>query len=330
MRVRAWRALAAIAALLTLCGCSMTQLAYDNLDTLVHWELRDYVRLNDRQSAQFDAGFDAAWAWHRHSELPKYADDLRALAAALDAPLSRTDLEALRARLRAHQRQTMARIAELACDLGPSLDDRQVASLLAKFEADQADYARRAVDVPAARQRRDAERELLKQLRRWLGTVTPTQRTLISDWSAERPLVNGIWLDTRRQWRTTLADVLAARTEPTFCTRLSPLIVERDATLTQAQADALDANQARWLDLTEALQTTLTSSQRDTLRARLLELTRDLDALSASEHAGEPEPASAPEAETGTAPDAPAAPEAPPPPTAAAPHALGVIPQTIV
>ncbi len=281
MRARRLRGWLGLTALLCLSGCSMTQLAYNRLDLIVRWEVSDYLRLDPVQQARFDSDFATLWAWHREKELPLYAEELRSLAAALERPQTRAELEALLLRARARQAQVLERAADIACALGPQLDEAQVTELLSTMAEAREDYAQTAVEPSEARQRRDHERELLQQLRRWLGDITTAQHDLIMRWSAERPLVNAPWLEAQRQFGDAVAAALEVRQQPDFCMRIRPLIVDRSQLWPPDLRAVFAANQAQWLNLTEALQPSLTAPQRRHLHERLLELAEDFEALAA-------------------------------------------------
>ena len=102
--IRSLRFSLSFALLLALAGCSTgLRLAYQNLDRLAMWTLDDYVSLDKAQKAAFRREFSALQAWHRSTELPLYAADLRSLASAFEQdPAPREALERAMSQVEAH------------------------------------------------------------------------------------------------------------------------------------------------------------------------------------------------------------------------------------
>ncbi len=279
MRQRRLRWLPVLGVLLALGACSLTQLAYNRLDLVARWHLSDYVSLDDDQERQFDAAFAELWDWHRRTELPQYAEQLRMLAAAVEQPLTQPVLERLLQRVQLRQAAVLDRVATLACSLAPSLTDAQVDELLAALAEARFEFSENEVEAPESQQRRDDERELLSQSRRWLGSLTAAQRKLISEWGAQHSLIAAQWLAAQQRWDAAVAARLAERDQADFCTRARPLITERPALWTAAERSAFTTSRLQWMALTEALSQTATAAQRKYLRKRLLALADDFEAL---------------------------------------------------
>ena len=92
--MRVLRFAAACLALL-LAGCSATELAYNNADTLIRWQAGRYLDLKNPQAEEFNARLAAFLVWHRSTALPQYAR----LASEAGARLERaaaTELSAAR------------------------------------------------------------------------------------------------------------------------------------------------------------------------------------------------------------------------------------------
>ena len=64
---------------LSAAGC--TKLVYNRLDTLAGWYMEGLVSLDDTQRADLRSWLGQTLQWHRRSELARYAQFLRELAA---------------------------------------------------------------------------------------------------------------------------------------------------------------------------------------------------------------------------------------------------------
>lgn len=275
-----WRWLFCGAAVLLLAACSATQLAYNRLDSIARWRLGDYVELDREQQRVFDSGFAEAWRWHRQQALPQYAAALRQFAGRLGKTPDRSELEQLGAQYGEHWTALLEQLLPIGCRIGPTLSDAQVASIIKGADKDLREYAQKKVEPPPDEQRAEAERELIKGMSRWLGSLTPQQRSDARAWNAARPLTAADWLDFRQRWRDRLAEILADRQHEDFCPRLRTLVVDGTALQTPEQQAQSADKRRRWMDLFIATGASATQQQREHLRKRLLQLAGDFDELS--------------------------------------------------
>jgi hypothetical protein len=265
---------------LWLAGCSLAQFAYNRIDVLARWELSSYVDLDPQQQALFDREFRKHWDWHRRNELPLYVQSLRALADAEEPP-DRETLDAIERQYRARMTSTLRAVGAIACALGPTFSDEQVAEFLAAIDEDVAEYAETYVEPSPERQRQETERQLRKHLARWFGNLSSEQRTLIRTWTARRELTAEAWLAYRRAWRDALAVTLADRAQPSYCERVTTLMSDAAMLWTSEQKAAFDRNREQWLDLFGRLGATLSPAQRAHAKERILALANDFERLAA-------------------------------------------------
>ena len=121
-------------------GCSMAlRFGYNHADWFVYRSLKPYINLNDEQRVDFDQRFDEIWQWHRTSELPRYAAELRRLAAETANPPEAYTAELVKQQtfrfgeifIRASEHLLPDAVAILE-----DLNDKQVEKLLAQLQED--------------------------------------------------------------------------------------------------------------------------------------------------------------------------------------------------
>lgn len=222
------RLLAIVLIGLAVVGCSRIGLVYDRLDTLLYLRLGGYVDLDKRQQAELRPRFDALWAWHRHSQLPLYAGDLRQLQRQSGAAMTPEQVRVIADRVRNHGRVLAIEFSRMAVPTLASLSDEQVRALLAEIDQRMAKEKRKQAKLSNdewAEQRAD---QALDRLEEWAGSVTPAQRTRIEQWSqaSVRPPS-----DPNAKRRAAFAELLQQRAAPDFPQRverfsLQPLTVE--------------------------------------------------------------------------------------------------------
>ena len=108
-----WGFLALLIAAALLSGCSTTRL-YNNADRLLAWRADSLLGLSGEQRGAFREDLGPVLAWHRQTQLPRWADALERLALAVeDDAVSPGLVETLETDLRAD-------VAELTRALAPA------------------------------------------------------------------------------------------------------------------------------------------------------------------------------------------------------------------
>ena len=278
---RAAQCAALVLALLTLAGCSLLGIIYNRLDWAVGNELSRYVDLDDEQERLFEREFAALWAWHRSTELPAYARDLRALAAAADRPLTTDVVDAYSQRYLDLWVRVVRQGQAPICALLATLSDEQVGEMLDEAGEDLEKFERKYVRPGEAAVRRNAERDQVRVIRRWTGPLDKQQRLLVTHWALQRPYVSPAWLEYRRGWVAQFGKVLASRSEPGFCERFAPLVQDPGEQMPAALRELSDRNRQTWVQLLIDLSRTLSDKQRRHVKNKILEFAQDFEDLSA-------------------------------------------------
>ncbi|MBA4284288.1 MAG: hypothetical protein C0434_01995 [Xanthomonadaceae bacterium] len=275
------RSLAAALSLLLLLatvGCSTgLKLAYDNLERLALWEVDSEIDLDDAQKAAFRDEFRALHQWHRQTQLPLYAADLRALADAIDgnADLGAAII-AMLGKAEAHGKQLWERAQPGAERLLTRLGDAQVTAYDARQRTAIDEEAREHADDSLEDRRKLWLREWRNSLDRWIGKLNDRQRALLdAAWISEQPQLRtpAEHAAARLARHQRLIAGLATRSEPGLTDRLIAAADPRE----RARSDAAQARErvllARLLDAAD-------TRQRDRLKATVRELADDFERLS--------------------------------------------------
>lgn len=255
------------------------KLLYPRLDWYAHWKLGRYVKLDERQDILVKDRLDHFWAWHRHEELPRYAADLRAIAAADADSIDASTLEAWGQRMGTYGETFVVHGLPGLCALVQTLDDRQVSSIGEQMQEDLRKFADEHVEPDADAQRREEEKHLARQVRRWFGPLNDAQEQTLRAWRDAHPLLGPESLELRRAWRGAFLGVLSHRADPEQCTALEGLMLDPRELRSPATQALFDRSEAQ---LREALARIIAQSdaeQRAHARKELLQLADDLDEL---------------------------------------------------
>jgi hypothetical protein len=277
-RLLARCALACLVAL-GLGGCALG-LVYPRLDTVVGFYLQGLVSLDDAQSAQLKRTLAGNLEWHKRSELARYAQFLRDVAAAVDGGTGSNDwLEASR-RTEQYFRKIFEQAAPGYTSLAVTFNDAQVAELLENLEAaDEKTWREFARRTPAERAAR-REKSMLRAIERFTGPLDAAQRSSVRAHVAESPSFMPEWRANRRLWRAELAETLSGRrTDPGFEQRMFVLIARPDDLWTPQYRSAVEQRRESLARLMATIDASLTPQQRAAARRQLLALADEVQGL---------------------------------------------------
>jgi choline dehydrogenase-like flavoprotein len=272
---------AGVILLLVLCVTGCTRLLYNRLDTLAGWYLESLVELDDQQRGDLRSWLDQTLEWHRQSELTRYAQFLRDLAAESAQPGTRASYERIEQRIESFGTDLVNQAAPSATELLLSLTPEQIDELTESLE--EKSIERNADDQEAIEDGTWAQRQTRstqKQLKRWTGAVTSAQKQQIQDTVAALEPANSDWLESLKHWRAALRTALSS-SESREATeqRVVELLRAPDSEWTEDYRAKSNRNRERFLDLLGSLDTSLTAAQRSHLQRELIELAQQLESL---------------------------------------------------
>lgn len=285
---RTWHVLVGaplLACLLITAGCS-ARFLYNRLDTLAGWYFESLVSLNDGQRTELRAWLERTLAWHRESELARYAVFIDDVAVMVAQPNPRETYDAMRTRFQGLLDSLIAKTAPEASRLLLRLSPEQVDELLANLEEKALESTQEsAEEVADGKWRPDQTKNIIKQMKRWTGDASKPQKELIAATVAQLEPTYAEWADSQRAWRQALREALAQRAateDDATSSRVLELLEDPDRQWTSAYAAKVARNRERYQQLIMALDATLSAEQREHLRTELTNLANTLTRLAKS------------------------------------------------
>lgn len=166
--------------LLLLSGCSVINVAYNNVDMAVRWLADDYFDFNTRQQAQFNLDLQRVHAWHRREELPKYAMLCTETARRVEAGLKPADLDWMDNAMEARREALMHYAAgDLASVLG-TMEPAQFSVMDTKFAKENAKFRKEHLDGTPETLEKKRVKKSLERIEDWVGTLEPNQKERIT------------------------------------------------------------------------------------------------------------------------------------------------------
>jgi len=269
-----------VLAALVVAGCGGVRVVYDQLDVLLPWYFRDYVELDTGQRGQLQRSIETLLAWHRETEVGRYASFFRELAADAAAPLPPGRLEAARQDLEAFWDDIARRVAPDAAALLVTLSEEQVDSLFERMEREDRKLARESASRSAAERAERRARALTRQVERWTGRLDSSQREIVVACARDLRGDTEGWLASRASWQAALREALAVRKDtPALAARLGHLLADGEDFWTPSYRDSFQADRQRVLRMLEEVDRSLSARQRAHLQERLQRWALDLDAI---------------------------------------------------
>lgn len=268
--------------LLTLAGCSLTRVAYDNADTALRFMISEIFDLDGVQSGELKVRIAQLHRWHRASELPVYAALLREAARRAAQGITADDVAWGIGNLRARYRRFAAEAAGELAPVLATLGTAQLAALEHKFAENNERYAKEYLPAdPATRRRAQVERAV-ERFEYFTGALTPDQRARIGLFVAAHEAHVVLRFEDRQRWQHEAVALLRAhRGEQELGRRLVELFARPEL----RRSEEFVREDKRWEDdlaqLIVDLDGTLTPRQRARVVRRLDGYAEDCAALAA-------------------------------------------------
>ncbi|MFZ9059668.1 MAG: DUF6279 family lipoprotein [Steroidobacteraceae bacterium] len=283
-RVWAPRWVLLVVATMLLSACGGVRFFYDRLDMLLPWYLGGYVELEPSQRSDLERRVDVLLAWHRSTEIRRYAAFFRELEAAAERPVEPGRFEAWRREAESYWQDLALKAVPEAGALLASLSDTQVRELMDGLREDQAELAEDIAKRSPAERLERRRKSLEKQFKRWLGRLEPRQLAMIDEASLELETDSTGWLSSRSAWTDAFERALEQRKDSrVFPARLRVLLVNGESTWPAAYRRSFEEDRTRVIGLMADIDRSLTPRQRQHLRQRLGRWAADLEAIAADQ-----------------------------------------------
>jgi hypothetical protein len=264
----------------TAAGCGV-KLGYNNLDRLVRWSVDDYMALDPLQEAYFRTQLDTLLYWHRTSELPVYAREIRKLDAALADGATVEELFVFRAEVETWWQRILETSLPLATQLMYSATDAQLDRFALQFEKDVVKYTKPYTKLSPAERRQRWARDFRDYFEYLTGNLSNEQKQLIEQRSAQLVIDELSWADYRRRYGAALVALVRQRDSfVEFSHAFRDMTFSRERWYGEEYTAALAANQELYRDISIAILNSLTPDQRRQLSKNLLNVAKDFDELS--------------------------------------------------
>lgn len=266
----------ALIALIFLTGCSSTTFVYNRIDYLLPWYFASYVDLSRDQKQYLDELLIPFFSWHRHEELPRYAEIINSVEGLLDSEvkveniaLITLDVEESWFRL---EDGLLLRIIPLAKDL----TDEQINNFLQVMQTKTIESEKKYLKRNDQAYQKDNYNRLRKNLRRFIGTMSKEQLDLVKIASKNMRRVDTEWIQNRKKLVANLSSILQRKEG---WQKHFTKITHRDDLVSENYRNTYAYNIDLTHHLIAAILNTRTKKQDKKIRAQLKRYRTDIEIL---------------------------------------------------
>ena len=257
-------------------GCSSTTFVYNRIDFLLPWYLASYVDLSRDQKQYLDELLIPFFSWHRHEELPRYAEIINSVEEILDSEVKVENITLITQDVEESWFRLEDELLLWILPLTKDLSDEQINNFLQVMQTKTIESENRYLKRNDQVYQKHNYNRLRKNLRRFIGTMSKEQLDLVKIASKSMRRVDTEWVQNRKKLVANLGSILQRKEgwERRFIS-----ITHRDDLVSKNYRD----NYAYNIDITNhliaAILNTRTEKQDKKLRAQLKRYRTDIETL---------------------------------------------------
>jgi Family of unknown function (DUF6279) len=260
------------------CGCSTLRFAYENADAYVRWKAGNYLDVQGDDAEELDERIDEFHAWHRKTELPRYAKLAQEASRRFADGLSREDLVWGYDSLRGQARESLRKAAELAAPLLDRLSPEQMAQIERRIAEENRQFYRNNLRGSERDRRRKRAKYAVDRLEDWVGKLSQAQIARVREYAERAPMADELRdRDRRRLQREVMAIIRAREAQK----RLPERIANWERGREPAFVAGLEAWREQYFAMLVDIDRTLTPEQRARAMSHLRRYAEDFEALAA-------------------------------------------------
>jgi len=262
--------------LIFLTGCSSTTFVYNRIDFLLPWYLASYVDLSRDQKQYLDELLIPFFSWHRHEELPRYADIINSVEEILDSEVKVENITLITQDVEESWFRLEDELLLWILPLTKDLSDEQINNFLQVMQTKTIESENKYLKRNDQVYQKDNYNRLRKNLRRFIGTMSKEQLGFVKIASKNMRRVDTEWVQNRKKLVANLGLILQRKEgwKMRFISR-----THRDELVSKNYRD----NYAYNIDITNhliaAILNTRTEKQDKKLRAQLKRYRTDIETL---------------------------------------------------
>ncbi len=267
--------------LAALAGCSTVRIGYNQLDTIAEWTANRHFDLDAAQQEAFRTRFRRLHEWHRHEQLPDYANFLGQAKRRLERGLTHDDVDWFLDGLQRRYANLVERGSDDAAALLLTITPRQLEFAQERWERLNNRFAKEyRIGAGIDEQRRASTQRTIEMCRDWFGSLSIAQEHLIRTSVARMEMVGPLRQQDRIRRQREFLKLMQLRVEPdAFKEKLRHWLIHWAEGRSPEYQRAFALSREQRIALLIALDRSLTPHQRSLAAGRLQDYIDDFRAL---------------------------------------------------
>ena len=265
--------------LISVSGCS-TRFTYNQLDWVTVWYVDRYFSLTEEQETELRTAVDRNLEWHRHTQLPRYADFCRQLDSEAGGQFTAELMRARYDQMLSFWDDFMLHIVLDAQVFLMGLMPQQIEEIFEKMEkSNQEMYEEYSGDNTERRQQR-RDKAAIRGIQMFTGKLNKEQREFVKASTASMLDANEDLIENRRIWQQRFRQLLENQPPPNkFHAELTELFVYPRNAHDEDYRRRVEYNLGIFLNMAVTLDGLLTDAQRKRMSRRLNNYAGDFELL---------------------------------------------------
>lgn len=271
-----------------LSSCS-TKFAYNFLDWVIQWEISKYTKLTKEQRKYTNPAIDEFHRWHRHTQLPAYADYLEGLQQRLNARTVVTgeQLHEESDTVQLMIDDSLKYFIPIAATTLSSLSDAQTEEFFANLLKERQEYTEKYISSKPQKIHKNRVNKLKDYVTPWTGRLTAEQKQWIDTWSLDLEPYAELALEQQVAWEEKLRNHMAQRQDIAALEKgLHELTFYRTDGWGEEIQKTMDINQEKTFALLAKIYNNLTDKQKKRVAKKFHNYIADFRDLAAKKTKG--------------------------------------------
>ncbi|BCM24368.1 hypothetical protein ZMTM_06270 [Methyloradius palustris] len=155
------------------------KLTYNNAPDLLYWWLDGYVDFSAKQKPLIKQELNQLQQWHRHNELPKYAELMQNTANLMQRDVTPQQVCSVFDSAKTHIEQLNLEIAPIIESIAPDLSVKQLAHIEKKFGVDNEKWRDKWMDENLDKREKKRLDDAIDRAESFYGSINSDQKELL-------------------------------------------------------------------------------------------------------------------------------------------------------
>ncbi len=169
---------------LVLSACSFKTL-YNNADWVLAGMVNDFITLSEEQETDVDKRIEQLMKWHRKSQLPIYAEDLKEIKQYTQQGLTDERAEIIFSKFLSYWHALRDRISPEMAELFLTLDEKQKQELFQALEERNKELQEEYTEMTREERLEKGRDKMVDKFTEWNGELSSEQEALLRSWPEE-------------------------------------------------------------------------------------------------------------------------------------------------